>query len=75
MKKSELLAKIDAAKQVIIEAEQELARVLADLDQMPRAEKQQISDTIQKAFSRLHVTRDDLVALLGAVKDDEGPIE
>jgi signal transduction histidine kinase len=75
MKKVELLSKIDAAKHVIAEAEQELARVLADLDQMPRAEKQQISATIQKAFARLHETRTDLVALLGAVKDDEGPIE
>jgi len=75
MKKVELLAKIDAAKHVITEAEKELARVLAALDQMPRAEKQQISDTIQKAFAHLHETRNELVALLGAVKDDEGPIE
>ena len=59
MDKAELLAKIDGAKQVIVEAEQDLARVLGALDQLPRADKQQISETIQKAFARLHVTRTD----------------
>ena len=71
MDKAGVLAKIDGAKHVIAEAERELARVLSDLDQLPRAEKQQISEGIQKAFTRLHETRMDLATLLTAEEDRE----
>ena len=75
MDKVELLAKIDGAKRVIAEAEGELARVLGYVGQLPRAEKQKITEAIQTAVTRLHQTQTDLVALLGAVKDDGAPIE
>ena len=71
MKKAQLIAEINSAKSSISEAEKDLARVLKELSALPRADKQEISETVQKAFSRLNETRSDLASLVEAVAKDE----
>lgn len=68
---AELLAKVEEARQMISEAERELATVLGGMDASPRAEKKHVTDVVQSAFARLHEAQGKLFALQKAATEDD----
>ena len=58
-----MLEEIKAAQSGVAEAEDDLGRLLHEMQGGPRAEKVTISDALQAAFDKLRVARSHLVTL------------
>jgi hypothetical protein len=71
MEKSILLEKVAAAKQDITEAENNLGKVLMEIQGAPRADKTTISKVVEDAFTKLRAARLTLVDLEGLVENDK----
>jgi hypothetical protein len=63
MKTQLILAEIKAAKSGVTEAENDLAKLLQQLQAQTRAQKTTISRALQKAFDKLRESREHLVTL------------
>jgi hypothetical protein len=72
MKESTALVEIQAAKADVIDAEDDLAKLMSEIESAARAEKTTISEGLQKAFHKLRAAREHLDALekLAQGKDD-----
>jgi hypothetical protein len=72
MKEQVILEEIQAAKNGMIEAESELARLLSEIQGAARAEKTTISEALRDAFHKLRAAREhlDAVEKLARGKDD-----
>lgn len=66
-----LLSKLDRAQRDVEAAENDLARVLADLTQAPRAEKTTVSQVIEDAFGKLRAAKSALSDVQDIVAADE----
>lgn len=71
MEKQILLGKITAAKKDITDAENDLERLLREIQSAPRADKTTISKVVEDAFSKLKAVKTNLLDLEGAIKTDE----
>jgi hypothetical protein len=73
MRKKELLKeRMKRAQGDVTAAEDELARMLREMEVLPRAEKTAISRVIEEAFTKLRSTKADLAQLeklISAVRD------
>ncbi len=63
MDKQALLAEVSSAKDAVANAEQDLAKLLRELQSSARAEKTTISKALEAAFEKLRSARQHLVAL------------
>jgi hypothetical protein len=71
MEKKILLEKITAAKMDITEAENDLEKLLREMQTAPRADKTTISKVVEDAFSKLRAVKTNLLDLEGVVNRDE----
>jgi hypothetical protein len=70
MEKRVLLEKVAAAKRDIIDAENNLERVLQEVQTAPRADKAIISKVVEEAFSKLKTVRTNLLDVERMVNED-----
>jgi hypothetical protein len=63
MKDKLVLEEIEMAKNVVTDAENDLAKLLKEMQVAPRAEKTTISDGLHGAFQKLRDAREHLVKL------------
>jgi hypothetical protein len=69
MKKMDpILAKIAVAKKDMLGAEEDLEKVLREMQVVPRAEKTSISKVVEDAFAKLRAARANLVDLETSLK-------
>jgi predicted nucleic acid-binding Zn-ribbon protein len=59
----QLLQEIKSAKDAVADAEDDITRLLRDVQTAVRAEKTTISEALQKAFDKLRAARGQLVRL------------
>jgi len=69
-----VLNKIDDAKRDVARAEAELERLMANIEEAPRAEKTTVSEGLQQAFALLRAARTDLAVLESLLSDPDDPI-
>ena len=69
-----VLNKIDDAKRDVARAEAELERLMATIEEAPRAEKTTVSEGLQHAFALLREARTDLAVLESLVSDPDDPL-
>ncbi|WP_437679136.1 hypothetical protein [Sorangium sp. So ce131] len=66
-----LLEKVAAAKRDITEAENDLERVLRDIQVAPRADKTTISKVVEDAFTKLRAVKANLIELEALVTTED----
>ncbi|AUX40544.1 uncharacterized protein SOCE26_019450 [Sorangium cellulosum] len=66
-----LLDKVVAAKRDITEAENDLEKVLRDIQVAPRADKTTISKVVEDAFTKLRAVKANLIELEALVTTDD----
>ncbi len=69
--KETLLAKIAVANQEILEAENDLERVIRDIQVSPRAEKIAITKVVEEAIAKVKATKTCLVELESLIGSSE----
>ncbi len=70
MNKKKLIAKIDASKGEVLEAEERLTQVLQATKNLPRAEKTTVTESLREALAKLRAARKDLEELGDLVSDE-----
>ena len=70
MNKKKLLAKIDASKLEVGEAEGRLTEVLRVTKNLPRAEKTTVTESLREALAKLRAARKELEELREIIGDD-----